>query len=76
MKSRATCLLTHGDGNIRVAADGVTHGKINASLNPNSKKTHCSGHRKLPETQGNSRRLFLELILTPVPPNPTPRKYI
>lgn len=40
MKSRNTCLLTHGDSNIRVAADGVTHGKINASQNPNSKKTH------------------------------------
>jgi hypothetical protein len=40
MKSKVTGLFTHGDSNKRVAADGVTHGKIIASPNPNSKKTH------------------------------------
>ena len=39
MKSKVTDLLTHGENNIRVAANGVTHSKIDAFPYTNSKKT-------------------------------------
>lgn len=44
MKSEVTGLLTHGENNIRIAANSVTHSKINAFLYANSKKTQQIVH--------------------------------